>query len=215
MVIQIGRHSLVVHLGMTGNLGIFPAASKKLRHTHIILTLDNDMELRFSDTRRFGSVQLFENSSFESLEQTFFQKFGPEPFDAECTPYYLHEKAKKRKIAVKNLIMDNQIITGTGNIYANESLFQAGIKPGRKACSITLREWEKLHQAIVEILLWAIDCGGSTISDFIDASGSKGYFQANFRVYGRAKQPCPNCNTPITSEKIGGRSSFYCRKCQK
>jgi len=111
--------------------------------------------------------------------------------------------------------MDNQIVVGVGNIYANESLFSAGIHPKRMANSLTLKEWQRVHECIQKTLEWAISCGGSTISDFISASGESGYFQANFRVYGKAGEECPICQKTLKVEKIGGRASFFCSRCQK
>lgn len=111
--------------------------------------------------------------------------------------------------------MDNRTVTGIGNIYANESLFQAGINPKKKAERLTKKQWEQLHQAIIETLNWAIQCGGSTISDFLNASGEGGYFQANFKIYGKEGFDCPQCGNTIDKVVIGGRSSFYCKKCQK
>ncbi len=215
LIVHLTSHFLVVHLGMSGTLGIFDKNSPKARHTHIIFLLDNQMEMRFIDPRRFGSVQVFSAPSSAALEQTVFCRLGPEPFSRACSPEYLHRMAVNKSGAIKNFIMDNHILVGVGNIYANESLFRAQINPQRSAKSLTLKEWQTLHKTIVETLNWAIKCGGSTISDFINASGEGGYFQANFRVYGRADSPCLECGQPIKKVKIGGRSSFYCSSCQK
>lgn len=214
-LLEVEEHILVCHLGMTGNLGIFSKDAPKRKHDHIIFGLDNNYELRFHDPRRFGSIQLFPNSTAEQLEDSAFALLGPEPFDASFTVDYLRSRARGKKGAVKNFIMDNRTVTGIGNIYANESLFQAGINPKKKAGSLTKKQWEQLHQAIIETLNWAIQCGGSTISDFLNASGEGGYFQANFKIYGKEGFDCPQCSNTINKVVIGGRSSFYCKKCQK
>lgn len=214
-LIHVSSHILVVHLGMTGNLGVFRHDTPKAKHDHITFLLDNEMELRFNDTRRFGSIQLLSNTSIEELETDFFKTLGPEPFSPECSPEQLQAKAVNKTLSIKNFIMDNANVVGIGNIYANESLFLSGIHPKRQAKSLTHTEWKKLHQTIIDTLTWAINCGGSTISDFINASGEGGYFQANFKVYGKAGAPCPKCDKALEKEKVGGRASFFCTMCQK
>lgn len=206
---------IIVHLGMTGRLGVFPAGTEKVKHDHIIFSLDNSMELRFNDTRRFGSIRIAKCTNLNELEELLFEGIGVEPLEEKCTPIYLQEKAKRKTQAIKNFIMDNRIIVGVGNIYANESLFVAKIDPNRSANSLTKAEWKRLHTTIIHTLRWAIECGGSTISDFINASGESGYFQANFKVYGKNGTKCSICETPIQKTKIGGRATFFCSKCQK
>lgn len=215
LIIHFPECFLVIHLGMSGNLGLFHKNSPKAKHTHITFLLDNQMEVRFRDARRFGSIQFFSEPSFSILEKNVFGQMGPEPFSHKCSPEYLYQMAIGKSRTIKNFIMDNHILVGVGNIYANESLFKAGINPQRPAKSLTFKEWKTLQKSVVETLNWAIKCGGSTISDFINASGEDGYFQANFKVYGKPGCPCPKCGQTIHREKIGGRSSFYCRNCQK
>jgi len=206
---------LIIHLGMTGNLGLFPESSQDMPHDHVAWRLDNGMELRFNDVRRFGSVTLIPSESRTTLEDTFFKTTGPEPFDTECNAAYLHKKAAGRSVPVKTFIMNNSIVAGIGNIYANESLFAAGIRPTRSAGKISRKKWIHLIEHIRDVLDHAISCGGSTISDFIGASGEKGYFQMNFAVYGKYDQPCPRCKSLIKAIKLGGRASFFCPKCQR
>ena len=206
---------LIFHLGMTGKLGLFPKSSAPQLHDHLCILLDNDMELRFNDTRRFGSVHFFSQSEVPSIDTTLLKTTGPEPFSEVCSSDYLKKRAKGSTQAVKTFIMNGSIIAGVGNIYANESLFAAGIHPAKPAGKLTGKQWQLLITKIREILLWAIDCGGSTISDFLNASGQKGYFQANFRVYGRNGYPCLLCSSLLEKTVIGGRASFYCPKCQK
>ena len=216
LVLEFNSGSLlVIHLGMTGKLGLFPETSETLAHDHVIWRLDDGMEMRFNDVRRFGSIQIVPPDEKDNLEKLAIKNTGPEPFDPIFNETYLYQKAAGKIKPVKNFIMDNSVVAGIGNIYANESLFAAGIKPSRKIGSISKNKWSHLVLEIQKVLNWAIQCGGSTISDFLNASGEPGYFQANFTVYGKKDQPCPNCSAPIKKELIGGRASYYCSRCQR
>ncbi len=212
-IIFENRKGLLLHLGMTGNLGFFPKKSPRSRHDHFWCQLDNGLELRYNDIRRFGSIRFLESDTAESLKK-LSGELGPEPLCDEFSGQYLRKKAANKSLAVKNFIMDNRIVVGIGNIYANESLFLAGISPKRSVQRISEQRWEKLTQTIKQVLLQAIECGGSTISDFVNASQQSGYFQMNFKVYGKTGQPCCNCGSIIKQVKIGGRASFYCTTCQ-
>jgi len=216
LILELGNDMLlIIHLGMTGKLGLFKPSSPLMVHDHVSWMLDNGMELRFNDVRRFGSISLIQAGQRPSLEDTFFKTTGPEPFDDAFNAAYLRRKAAGRSVPVKNFIMTNKIVAGIGNIYANESLFAAGIRPTRPAGKIGLKKWTELIEKIREVLSRAILCGGSTISDFISASGEKGYFQINFCVYGRGDERCPNCTAQIKTIRLGGRASFFCPRCQR
>lgn len=206
---------LIIHLGMTGKLGLFPADSPELLHDHVFWQFDNRMELRFNDVRRFGSVRLFLPDQTEDLDRTVFRHTGPEPFSSAFNAGYLKKRASGRSIPVKNFIMDGSVVAGVGNIYANESLFAAGLHPARPIGKIGLQNWKRLIAEIRTVLEEAIACGGSTISDFLGADGASGYFQINFKVYGRSGQDCPQCAHSIARVRLGGRASFFCPKCQK
>jgi len=206
---------LIIHLGMTGKLGIFPAESPTAVHDHLIFRLDNAMEMRFNDTRRFGSVHYIMQHDRKRDEQHFFRTSGPEPFSDEITPAYLHKQAKGSSQAIKTFIMNGRIIAGIGNIYANESLFSAGIHPQRAAGTLSRQKWRRLIETIQTTLHHAIACGGSTINDYVNASGQSGYFQVNFRVYGRQGDACLNCRAAIQKLVINGRASYFCSRCQK
>jgi formamidopyrimidine-DNA glycosylase len=206
---------LILHLGMTGNIGFYAADILPARHDHVRLLLDNGLEMRFNDTRRFGSLHIVTGMEAENIETTFFSTTGPEPFSPAFSPSYLKSLAQGRSLPVKSFLMTNQVVAGVGNIYANESLFQAGIRPQRPVSGISGKGWQRLITCIREILNHAIDCGGSSISDFVNVSKERGYFQMNFQVYGRKGEPCRFCQRPIEKIQIGGRASYYCPKCQK
>ena len=216
--LQVGLDSgtmLIIHLGMTGNLGFFTPATEPAKHDHIRLILDNGLELRYNDTRRFGSIRILSPAEVPGVEETVYKTIGPEPFGEDFSADYLFRLAKGREVAVKSFIMTNQVVAGVGNIYANESLFRAGIRPDRKVRSLSQKEWAKLIVAIREVLTHAIECGGSTISDFVNAGQEKGYFQINFKVYGKGGMACTACGAVIAKKNIGGRASYCCPQCQK
>ena len=206
---------LILHLGMTGILGLFSRKAEIAPHDHVCWNLDNGYDLRFNDVRRFGSVRLIGPEQIATLEQTVFKDTGPEPFSENFNGSYLYRKAHKKQQPIKNFIMDGRVVAGVGNIYANESLFNAAIRPTRKAGAVSEKRYGQLVNKIREVLTTAIECGGSTISDFIDTSGARGYFQIHFNVYARKDQPCPTCGTLIRHRKLGGRASFFCPSCQR
>ncbi|WP_136795752.1 bifunctional DNA-formamidopyrimidine glycosylase/DNA-(apurinic or apyrimidinic site) lyase [Desulfosediminicola ganghwensis] len=205
---------LIIHLGMTGNLGIFSPETPPAKHCHVQFLLDNGMELRYTDVRRFGSMNLVTAREVPMLEETFFRTSGPEPFSDAFNAKYLYDLSRSRSIPVKTFLMTNQVVVGVGNIYANESLFEAGIRPNRITSTIPRKKWTVIVEKIQTVLQHAIECGGSTISDYVNADQSSGYFQINFQVYGRANQPCRRCEGTITKSVIGGRASYYCPDCQ-
>ena len=205
---------LIFHFGMTGNLGIFPLDSPIAKHDHLRIELHNSTELRFNDTRRFGSIHLLKPEETVDLENTFFKTTGPEPFDASFNGEYLLNHAKKKTQPLKTFIMTNTTVAGIGNIYANESLFAARLNPLRKVSEISLGEWNTLVKEIRRVLQHAIACGGSTISDFVNASQESGYFQMNFKIYGKDGEKCSICSSIIQKQVVGGRASFYCSTCQ-
>ena len=205
---------LIIHLGMTGNLGIFPVGTALKKHDHVCWTLGNNTELRYNDTRRFGSIRLLSRNTGNSEEETFFSAIGPEPLSRNCSAAYFMQRAAKRKQPVKSFLMDSHVVAGVGNIYANETLFKAGIHPEQPASSLSAKQWKRILTVLRKTLKHAIACGGSTISDFVNASGEGGYFQMNFKIYGKTGEPCGKCKAIIEKKQVGGRASFYCRKCQ-
>ncbi|KJR99533.1 MAG: formamidopyrimidine-DNA glycosylase [Desulfobulbaceae bacterium BRH_c16a] len=216
--LMVGMESgamLIIHLGMTGNLGFFNPSALPAKHDHVRWTLDNGLELRYNDSRRFGSVRILPPEEIIGIEEIIFKTTGPEPFSDAFSADYLYRLAKSREVAVKTFIMTNQVVAGVGNIYANESLFRAGIRPDRKVRSLRRNEWATLILAIRETLNHAIECGGSSISDFVNVSREKGYFQMNFQVYGKGRESCSTCGSAIEKNVIGGRASYCCPKCQR
>lgn len=205
---------LVMHLGMSGKLLYFTNYSnERARHDHVILRFDDGGEVVFNDARRFGLMTLVEE---EGLEQhKLFAGLGPEPLERGFTGAYLTSRCDGKSVAIKLLIMDQRVVVGVGNIYASEALFRAGIHPAKAAGKLTKPHCDALAKAIKEVLKAAIVAGGSTLRDFVRSSGDAGYFQHQFQVYGREKEPCVTCKTPIKRVTQGGRSTFFCPKCQK
>ncbi|HFQ80906.1 MAG TPA: bifunctional DNA-formamidopyrimidine glycosylase/DNA-(apurinic or apyrimidinic site) lyase [Desulfobacterales bacterium] len=211
LVNMANNAALIIHLGMTGRLGMFRADQSPAPHDHLCCLLDNGLELRFNDTRRFGSIQVLPPDSDEGH---FFAALGPEPLGDDFTVDYMQNRAGKRRQPLKNFLMNSHVVAGIGNIYANEITFAASISPTRTVNKISRREWQTIITSTREILQKAIAAGGSTISDFINAGGKPGYFQLQLRVYGRAGEPCPICGTAIEKTSMAGRATFWCHHCQ-
>ncbi len=202
----------LVHLGMTGRLGIFTAKAPPALHDHLIFRLDDGMELRYNDTRRFGFVVVQEGVESGSDP---LAKLGPEPFWKEFSAPYLKTLAGRRLQPVKNFLMNSQVVVGIGNIYANEILFAAGILPTMPIGSLNLAQWQTLVDRSREVLTQAINSGGTTISDYLNASGKPGYFQLELAVYGRAGEKCKKCPGLIEKQTIAGRATYLCPRCQQ
>ena len=202
----------ILHLGMSGSLRLVPADSPPGPHDHVDLVLDDGNCLRLTDPRRFGALLW---TRADPARHPLLRDLGPEPFDAAFNGAYLYRRARGRRLAVKNFLMDSHIVAGVGNIYANEALFLAGIHPARPAGCISARRYERLAQSVRDILQQAIAQGGTTLRDFVGGDGRPGYFRQTLRVYGRAGQPCPVCNTRLRVTHIGQRSTFYCPRCQR
>lgn len=206
------KAQLVIHLGMTGKLGLFQQGVPWRDHDHIWLGLDDGMELRYNDVRRFGSFQVFPP---HDAPGDLFAALGPEPFGADFSVAYLRNKAKNRKQPIKNFLMDSHVVAGVGNIYANEILFAAAILPETPAFRLTAPQWRRVIVQTRFVLQRAIAAGGSTIADFVGSSGEKGYFQLQLNVYGRTGKNCTVCGGSIVRTVMAGRATFYCGACQK
>ena len=204
---------LVIHLGMTGQLKVMPADAPRENHTHAIFPLgDGQTQLRFRDIRRFGSLTLFPD---EQALQRFFEKsgLGPEPFELELRGF--RERLRTTQRSLKAVLLDQRIVAGVGNIYADESLFEARLHPAHLGRDTSAAEARRLQAAIVSVLTRAIDRRGSSIRDYVGGSSLKGQYQDEFRVYGRTGEPCPRCRRPIERLRLAGRSTHYCPRCQK
>ena len=198
------NHQWIVHLGMTGKMLIATPETETPKHTHLVAKLSSGRELRFVDPRRFGRLE---------VRQAGFTGPGAEPLsiDSDEFPRLFHAS----KAPIKAALLNQKLLHGVGNIYADEALFRAHIRPRRRANTLTKSELRKLHAALQKVLREAIAAGGSSISDYVDANGEAGYFQIQHRAYGREGKPCMTCKTPIKKIVVGGRGTHYCPKCQK
>ncbi|AXC13211.1 Formamidopyrimidine-DNA glycosylase [Acidisarcina polymorpha] len=208
----------IVHLGMTGRLLVCSPEVPLPAHTHAVLGLSSGRELRFVDPRRFGRLAIFrmENESVEPSHQSTAQGFqgpGQEPLSIALADF--QKLFRGRHLPIKSALLNQKLLHGVGNIYADESLFRAGIRPKRIAGRLRKAELERLHVSIQTVLREAIKLGGSSVSDYVDADGVRGFFQLQHRVYMRTGQPCLVCGTPIRKIVLGGRSTHYCPHCQR
>jgi formamidopyrimidine-DNA glycosylase len=206
-----GAPVALVHLGMTGQLTVVPVHEERQNHTHLVFPLDHPTELRFRDIRRFGSFEWF--STAAEMDALLAEKLGPEPFDLD--PKSFRESIRSSIRNLKALLLDQSIVAGVGNIYADEACFQAGLHPARAGNSLSAAAVDRLRQAVVAVLERAIAGRGSTIRNYVGGSGLMGTYQGEFRVYGRTGEPCPVCAAPIQCERLAGRSSHSCPRCQK
>lgn len=211
LLLNMDRGSLIIHLGMSGSLRIMPTDIKPEKHDHVDLVFSGDTCLRFRDPRRFGCILWTQD---DPLTHPLLASLGPEPLDESFTGATLHHTAKGRTIPVKSYIMNQRIVVGVGNIYANEALFLAGIHPQLAAGAISIERYQQLATSIQSVLSRAIQQGGTTLRDFVNEAGKPGYFQQTLNVYGRAGQPCNRCGTSICTIRLGQRATFFCPHCQ-
>lgn len=207
--------TLLVHLGMTGSLRWYSAGaaeSPRRTHDHVDVRFENGALLRYHDPRRFGAILWVADPV---AEHPLLAALGPEPFDPAWNAAMLQQSLRTRSAAIKLALMDNHVVVGVGNIYANEALFHAGIHPGRAANRVSRRRLGLLVDAVRTTLTAAIAKGGSTLRDYVDSSGEPGYFQLDYFAYGRAGLPCRQCATPLKAIRQGGRATTYCPRCQK
>jgi formamidopyrimidine-DNA glycosylase len=206
----IARGQWIVHLGMTGQLLIASPSVEMAKHTHAVLKLASGRELRFVDPRRFGRLAVVR---IDTQHGTGFAAPGDEPLETRIDHFI--PLFRNRKTPIKSALLNQKLLSGVGNIYADEALFRAKVRPRRRASSLTRAELQKLHTGLLHVLHEAIKAGGSSVSDYVDAAGKEGFFQLKHRVYGREGKPCLVCRTPIKRVIIAGRSSHYCPHCQK
>jgi formamidopyrimidine-DNA glycosylase len=201
----------MLHLGMSGSVRIIKHDEPAARHDHIDIHLTNGKAMRFRDPRRFGSFLWAEHVD----EHPLISRLGPEPLGDDFDGDYLWQTARRRRVAVKQLIMNAAVVVGVGNIYASESLFEAGIHPKRRSDRVAKKRMYRLADAIKNVLARAIDAGGTTLQDFSGSDGEPGYFRQCLHVYGRGGEACHCCTTPLTVIVLGQRSTFYCKSCQR
>jgi formamidopyrimidine-DNA glycosylase len=210
LFIETQAGSGILHLGMSGKLRVVDKDVELVKHDHIDIEFSNGKVLRYNDARRFGSFLWQQPNTTHKL----LTKLGPEPLTDEFDANVLFDQSRGKNTVVKNFIMDNHIVVGVGNIYANESLFKAAIDPRKPAGKITKKKYAELTVHIKQTLEQAIKQGGTTLKDFTQSDGSPGYFAQELLVYARAGKECLTCQTIIESVKIGQRNSFYCPSCQ-
>ncbi len=211
LLLALPKGTTIMHLGMSGSLRIIDAKEPALLHDHVDIVLTSGKALRFTDPRRFGCV-LWEPGKPE--QHKLLAHLGPEPLGNDFDGERLFQCSRKRKAPVKTFIMDNKVVVGVGNIYANEALFAAGIRPDRQAGAISRQRYQLLADQIKQVLAKAIEQGGTTLKDFVGGDGKPGYFKQELKVYGRGDQPCTSCKKSLIEIRLGQRSTVFCNSCQ-
>ena len=213
LIFETEHYYLLSHLRMEGKYFIKDKNEVKEKHEHVIFIFEDDTTLRYCDTRKFGRMNLVLKADLENVES--IKKQGLEPGDEQLTSEYLLKKFKNKKLPIKTVLLDQTIISGLGNMYANEVLFYAKINPLKPACNLTKDECEQIVVGSDIIIREAIRMGGTTIRSYTSSLGVTGRFQQNLKVHKREKEPCLECSTLIENVKVGGRSTYYCSMCQK
>lgn len=213
LIFELGKYSFISHLRMEGKYFYVDTSTPVDKHTHLIFTLKNGYDLRYNDVRKFGRIKLVKTE--QVFEDPALKKLGIEPDNKSLTKEYLLEKLQNKKIPIKSLLLDQTIINGLGNIYANEVLFASRIHPLKLGNSITEKEASAIIKNADEIITKSFECGGCTIRSYTSSLGVTGHYQDYLKVQSKESSPCPNCSTPIKRIKIEGRSAFFCEKCQK
>ncbi|AMO58541.1 5-hydroxymethyluracil DNA glycosylase [Endozoicomonas montiporae] len=212
LVIKVADGHLLIHLGMSGSLRMVSNNEPVKKHDHVDILFSNGSCLRYHDPRRFGAVLWSEAPVYE---HKLIKQLGPEPLSDDFSGSLLYRLSRNKSQAVKTFIMDSHVVVGVGNIYASEALFKAGIRPEKPAGKISKARYERLADCIKTTLAKAIKQGGTTLRDFVGGDGKPGYFKQQLAVYGRAGKPCIRCQSPVTEIRLGNRSTFYCKKCQR
>lgn len=213
LIFELGNYCLLSHLRMEGKYFLKNSDEPLEKHEHVVFEFTDQTTMRYHDTRKFGRMILVSKDKLHEVEA--IKKQGYEPNSKELTKEYLFEKIKKKNLPIKTILLDQAIISGLGNIYANEVLFQTKINPQKMGKDINVNECEKIKNAANEIIKRAIEDGGTTIRSYTSSLGVTGLFQTKLMVHKREKEPCKICKTPIENIKIGGRSTYYCPHCQK
>ena len=212
LLLETAKGTALIHLGMSGSLRVVDENTAYQKHDHVEIVFDNNKAIRLRDPRRFGAVLWTHKNP---LKHKLIRSLGPEPLSDDFNAGYLYQRSRGRSVSIKQFIMNGQIVVGVGNIYACESLFMSGISPKRVAGKVSKARYQKLVLMIKEVLSKAIEQGGTTLKDFVQAEGNPGYFQQELNVYGRAGEKCTVCGSVIKQIKQGQRSTFYCATCQR
>lgn len=212
LLLELETGTLLLHLGMSGSLRVLPTDTPRLTHDHFDLVLESGHTLRFNDPRRFGSLHYIDG---DPNDHPLLAKLAPEPLDPAFNTEYLWRVTRRRKVAIKQLLMNSQLVVGVGNIYASEALFRAKVRPKRQARTLKRPEVARLVRAVKAVLAMAIRVGGTTLRDYVGADGQPGYFRQKLFVYERESQPCRVCRTPVKQLTQGQRSTYYCPTCQR
>jgi len=218
-IVRVGKYllwevpsgAMVLHLGMSGRVVQRSGVQPEEKHCHAVFGFSNNQYLHFIDPRRFGCIVWAPKESSHPL----LKKMGPDPLTSSVNAKTMKDASRNRKQSIKAFLMDARQLAGVGNIYACETLFRTGIHPLRKAGRLSLKSWERLMAELKTVLKESIRDGGSTLKDFYGTDGTPGYYSTRFTVYGRENMPCLNCKNPITRIVQTGRSTFYCKRCQK
>ena len=211
LLLPLQTGGLIIHLGMSGHLAVVRAGTPPGKHDHIDLELDDGNAVRFTDPRRFGS---FHWQPYPLDRHWLLANLGPEPLSAEFDGDYLAERARRRRVPIKTLLMDAKVVVGVGNIYANEALFASGIRPRVAAGRLSRARLSTLADAVKATLASAIQSGGTTLRDFVATDGRPGYFVHELAVYGRGGEDCVRCDMQLKEVRLGGRATVYCPSCQ-
>jgi formamidopyrimidine-DNA glycosylase len=211
ILVELDRDLLVINLGMTGRVLVREPGGDDPPHVGVVFELRDGRRVLYQDVRRFGRLEALTREEWEARER----RLGVEPLSPDFTPEWLHRRSRDSRVAVKTWLMDQKHVVGVGNIYASEALFRAGVRPSRPARRLTRPAAARIHAGIVEVLREAIDFRGTTLLDYRDAAGQRGEFALRLRVYDRAGEPCRTCATPIRRIVQGGRSTFFCPRCQR
>ena len=203
--------SLILHLGMSGSLRVVPSKTPPGKHDHVDIRLSGGSLLRFNDPRRFGCLLWTHD---DPLQHHLLSGLGPEPLQDGFGGEYLYRRSRRRSVPVKNFLMDSRVVVGIGNIYANEALYVAGIRPDRSAGRISALRYGRLAAALRQVLGDALAEGGTTLRDFVGGDGRPGYFRQRLQVYARGGQPCYGCGRELREARLGQRSTVYCATCQ-
>lgn len=213
LLFDFDQYTMISHLRMEGKYEVVSSDEPLKKHTHVVFHLEDGRDIRYLDVRKFGRMELVPLGKEDTVSG--IQRLGPEPFEGEFLVEPFQEKLTRIKKAIKPALLDQKLVTGLGNIYVDEALFQAKIHPLRPGNSLTKAETKRLHQAIIEVLGKSIEAGGTTIRTYLNALGEAGTFQQDLNVYGKTDEPCVNCGNPILKMKVAQRGTHYCAHCQR